>query len=87
MKRLAHPGKPVEMERRQEKKRRNEGGQKVKRLPHPGKAVEMETKKWWGAELSWARAGWGWEVRTDKKLAHSGKTGGNGEETRREDTK
>ena len=48
-KRLAHPGKLVEMERKAEKKRGNEGGQsqgstwsKDKRLAHPGKPVEME---------------------------------------------
>ena len=61
------------MERRQEEKTRNEGGQNEKRLAHPGKPVEMETTQWWSAELGWARAGWGAEVRTDKRLAHSRK--------------
>ena len=42
-KRLAHPGKPVEMERRQEEKRGN----------LVGGGAEMATKQWWGW---WGRA-------------------------------
>ena len=50
---LAHQGKPVEMERRQEEKRGNEEGQKEKRLAHPGKPLELERRQ----EMREARAG------------------------------
>ena len=78
----------VEMERRQEEKRRNEGRPENEKagMAHPGKPVEMETTPWWSAELGWARAGWGRGAAHRQKTGTFRKAGGDGDETRKEET-